>query len=68
MPAVVLLMDPSDRSEIVIAAMIFGVFIAYIIRRHICDTIPGLCMGAWAIFGVIFIAAVAFLMLRIFKA
>ena len=69
MPALIVLhMDPSDKSEILITVVIFGVFIAYIIRRHICDTIPGLCNASWVIFGVIFIAAIVFLMLQIFRA
>lgn len=68
MPALVLIMDPSDRSEIIIAGVIFGVYIAFVLTRHICNTIPGLCTASWVVFGVIFIIALIFIMLKIFTA
>lgn len=61
-------MDPSDRSEILIAGVIFGVYIAFVLTRHICNTIPGLCTASWVIFGIIFIIALIFIMLKIFSA
>ncbi len=61
-------MDPSDRSEIIIAGVIFGVYIAFVLTRHICNTIPGLCTASWVVFGVIFIIALIFIMLKIFTA
>ena len=68
MPALVLIMEQSDRSEILIAGVIFGVYIAFIITRYICNTIPGLCTASWVVFGVIFIIALIFIMLKIFMA
>ncbi len=61
-------MDPSDRSEIIIAGVIFGVYIAFVLTRHICNTIPGLCTASWVVFGAIFIIALIFIMLKIFTA
>lgn len=61
-------MDPSDRSEIIIAGVIFGVYIAFVLTRHICNTIPGLCTASWVVFGVIFIVALIFIMMKIFTA
>lgn len=61
-------MDPHEKSEIMIAAIIFGVFIAYILTRHVCNTIPGSCTASWVVFGIIFISAAIFLMLKIFMA
>ncbi len=61
-------MEPSDRSEILIAGVIFGVYIAFVLTRHICGTIPGLCTASWVVFGVIVIIALIFIMMRIFKA
>ncbi len=68
MPALLLPMDPHEKSEILIAAIIFGVFIAYILARHACSTIPGSCTASWVVFGIIFISAAIFLMLKIFRA
>jgi hypothetical protein len=61
-------MDPSDRSEIIIAGVIFGVYIAFVLTRHICNTIPGLCTASWVVFGVIVIIALIFIMAKIFMA
>jgi len=61
-------MDPSDKSEIMIASVVFGVYIAFLLTRHICNTIPGLCNSSWVVFGIIFISALIFLMLKIFRA
>lgn len=61
-------MDPSDRSEILIAGVIFGVYIAYVLTRHICNTIPGFCTASWVVFGVIVIIALIFIMYKIFMA
>lgn len=61
-------MDPSDKSEIMIAAVVFGVYIAFVLTRHICNTISGLCTASWVVFGIIFVSALIFLMLKIFRA
>ena len=68
MPALLLIMDASDRSEILIAGVIFGVYIAYVLTRHICNTIPGLCTASWVVFGIIVIIALIFIMYKIFMA
>jgi hypothetical protein len=61
-------MDPSDKSEIIIAAVVSGVFIAYIITRHACNTIPGPCTSSWVAFGIIAISAFTFILLKIFRS
>ena len=61
-------MEPSDRSEILIAGVIFGVYIAYVLTRHICNTIPELCTASWVVFGIIVIIALIFIMYKIFMA
>jgi hypothetical protein len=61
-------MDPSDKSEIIIAAVVSGVFIAYIITRHTCNTISGPCTSSWVVFGIIAISAFTFILLKIFRS
>lgn len=61
-------MDPSDKSEIIIAAIVSGIYIAYVITRHTCNTIPGSCTASWVIFGIISISALIFIMLKIFRS
>ncbi len=60
-------MEQSDRSEILIASVIFGAYIAFVLTQHTCNTIPGLCAPAWGVFGIIFIGAVAFIMSKLFS-
>ncbi len=61
-------MDPHDKSELILAAVILGIYIAFVLARHTCNIIPGLCTVSWVIFGAIFIGAVIFIMSKIFGA
>jgi len=61
-------MDPSDKSEIILAAVVFGVYIAFVITRHTCNTIPGSCTPSWVVFGIISISAFIFILLKIFRS
>jgi hypothetical protein len=61
-------MDPSDKSEIIIAAVVFGVYIAFVITRHTCNTIPGSCSASWVVFGIISISTFIFILLKIFRS
>jgi len=61
-------MDPSDKSEIIITAIVFVVFIAFIITRNTCNTISGPCTTPWVVFSIIAISAFAFILLKIFRS
>ncbi|VVB89979.1 Uncharacterised protein [uncultured archaeon] len=61
-------MDKQDKSEIIIAALVFAVYITFVLARNTCNTSPGSCTTSWVIFGVIFIGAAIFIMLKIFRA
>lgn len=61
-------MDKQDKSEVIIAALILAVYIAFILARNTCNASPGSCTISWSIFGVIFIGAVIFIMSKIFRA
>ncbi len=61
-------MDPSDKSEIILAAVVFGIYIAFVITRYTCNTIPGLCTPSWVVFGIIAISTSIFILLKIFRS
>jgi len=60
-------MDPSDKSEIILAAVVFSVYIAFVITRDTCTKIPGPCTSSWVVFGIIAISASIFILLKIFR-
>jgi len=60
-------MEQADIKEILIAVVIFILFIAFIIVRKVCSTIPGSCETGWIIYGISFIVAAIFLKVKVFK-
>ena len=60
-------MEPADKLEITIAAVIAGVYIAFILTRQVCGTIPGFCKTGWIVFGVVVAGAIMFLRNKVFK-
>jgi len=60
-------MEQADIKEILIAAVIFILYIAFIIVRKVCSTLPGSCEAGWIIYALLFICAAIFLKVKVFK-
>ncbi len=60
-------MEQADIKEILIAAAIFILYIAFVLARKICGTYPESCRAGWIAFDILFIAALAFLKVKVFK-
>ncbi len=60
-------MEQADIKEILIAAAIFILYIAFILARKVCGTSPESCRIGWIAFGILFIATLAFLKVKVFK-
>jgi hypothetical protein len=59
-------MDQSDKKELIIALVIFILYIAFIIAQNVCGFNPGSCRTGWFGFGILFIAAAAVLKIKVF--
>jgi len=60
-------MEQADIKEILIAGVIFILFISFILIRKVCSTLPGSCKTGWILYGVLFIGAAIILKVKVFK-
>ncbi len=60
-------MEEEDKNEIIIAVVVLFLFIAFIFARKVCTLVPLSCNTGWIVFGILFISAVVFLKVKVFK-
>lgn len=60
-------MEKEDKNEIIIAVVVFILFITFILARKVCAIAPLSCNTGWIVFGILFISAIVFLKVRVFK-
>ncbi len=60
-------MEQADKKEIIIAAVVFIVYIAFVLARRVCSTVPGSCTTGWIVFGVTFAGGLVILIFKVFR-